>query len=215
MKTVGQHRYALVLLLLLVVVLFTVLTSDSAVSRLIALGLQAVALLLVVVTSNHDLTIRRSVSLGVIVAVVVVCTIAAIGSDPPWLVNGLGSVLIVVTIVELVRGMLRLLRERGVTVQAIAGGIALYLLFGLFFAGVIGVLAAVGTQPYYAQGYDGGTSDHVYFSFTSMTTTGFGDLSPATRPGRSLAVLEMLVGQIYLVTVISLLVSRARRSGER
>ena len=48
-----------------------------------------------------------------------------------------------------------------------------------------------------------------------MTTTGFGDLSPATRGGRAVAVLEMLTGQIYLVTVISLLVGNLRRQRDR
>jgi Ion channel len=46
----------------------------------------------------------------------------------------------------------------------------------------------------------------VYFSFTVLTTTGFGDFTAATHLGRALAVIEMLVGQIYLVTVIGVLV---------
>ena len=46
----------------------------------------------------------------------------------------------------------------------------------------------------------------MYFSFTVLTTTGFGDLTPATSVGRALAVLEMLGGQLYLVTVIGVLV---------
>ena len=49
-------------------------------------------------------------------------------------------------------------------------------------------------------------SRRTYFSFTVLTTTGFGDLTPAAGIGRLLAVLEMLLGQLYLVTVISLLV---------
>jgi hypothetical protein len=54
----------------------------------------------------------------------------------------------------------------------------------------------------------------VYFSFTSMTTTGYGDLTPATPAGRAISVLEMLIGQIYLVTIISLLVGNLRRRDE-
>ena len=46
----------------------------------------------------------------------------------------------------------------------------------------------------------------VYFSFTALTTTGFGDLAAATEAGRALVVVEMLIGQLYLVTVIGLLV---------
>ena len=48
----------------------------------------------------------------------------------------------------------------------------------------------------------------MYYSFTVLTTTGFGDLTAAHGAGRALAVLEMLMGQIYLVTVISILIGR-------
>ena len=48
----------------------------------------------------------------------------------------------------------------------------------------------------------------MYYSFTVLTTTGFGDLTAAHGVGRALAVLEMLMGQIYLVTVISILIGR-------
>ncbi len=44
-----------------------------------------------------------------------------------------------------------------------------------------------------------------------MTTTGYGDFTPATAFGRAIAVVAMLVGQIYLVTVIAMLVGNLRR----
>jgi hypothetical protein len=46
----------------------------------------------------------------------------------------------------------------------------------------------------------------VYYSFTVLTTTGFGDYTAAKPLGHALAVLEMLIGQLYLVTVIGILV---------
>jgi hypothetical protein len=51
----------------------------------------------------------------------------------------------------------------------------------------------------------------VYFSFTVPTTTGFGDFTAATSLGHALAVMEMLLGQIYLVTVIGILVGNLAR----
>jgi hypothetical protein len=61
---------------------------------------------------------------------------------------------------------------------------------------------------YFAQIASATSSDRVYYSFTVLTTTGFGDLTAAHGAGRALAVTEMLVGQIYLVTVISVLIGR-------
>ena len=83
-------------------------------------------------------------------------------------------------------------RATGVTVQAVGGGLAIYLLVGLLFADVIGAVAAVGHGTFFAQGTDGTSGERIYYSFMSLTTTGFGDLSPRTEVGRALSVLEML-----------------------
>ena len=61
-------------------------------------------------------------------------------------------------------------------------------------------------RAYFAQGGDGTQGDRVYFSFTVLTTTGFGDFTAATPVGHALAVVEMLLGQLYLVTVIGVAV---------
>jgi hypothetical protein len=53
----------------------------------------------------------------------------------------------------------------------------------------------------------------VYFSFTTLTTAGFGDLTARTDLGHTLTVFEALIGQIYLVTVVSLIVSNLGRRG--
>ena len=49
--------------------------------------------------------------------------------------------------------------------------------------------------------------DYFYFSFVTITTTGFGDLTPVTDTGKMLAAFEALIGQVYLVTVVALAVA--------
>ena len=58
--------------------------------------------------------------------------------------------------------------------------------------------------------------DFLYFSTITLATVGYGDLVPALRLGRALAVLEGLMGQLYLVTVVALVVSHIgwRRPGD-
>jgi hypothetical protein len=97
-----------------------------------------------------------------------------------------------------------------VTLQAGAGALSIYLLVGLAFALVINLVAR-GGPTYFVQGPHEALSEQVYFSFTTMTTTGYGDFTPATNVGHALAVLEMLLGQIYLVTVIGLMVGNLTR----
>jgi hypothetical protein len=96
-------------------------------------------------------------------------------------------------------------------VQAVAGALAIYLCIGLTFAWIIGLVARLDSAPYFNSGTDGTESDKVYFSFTVLTTTGFGDLTAASALGHALAVLEMLLGQLYLVTVIGVLIGSYRR----
>lgn len=106
-------------------------------------------------------------------------------------------------------------RVRAALVGAAAGALAIYLQLGLIFAWVVGLDSHLDSAPYFAQGGDGSQADRVYFSFTVLTITGFGDLTPAQPVGRAVAVVEMLSGQLYLVTVIGVLVGGlvARRRG--
>jgi hypothetical protein len=210
----GRHRYGIVLALAVLTVVFLIVAPDRAGSRAVALMLSGGMLVTVVATSRADPALRGTTSGTVAVATSVLAAAVVLHVVPPWVGSTAAGVLMIVTLVQLVRGVTRLLRDRGVTIQAVAGALAVYLLLGLLFAIAITVAARLGDGAYFAQRTDGTTSQHVYFSFTTLTTTGFGDLSAATRGGRALTVLEMLTGQIYLVTVISLLVGNFRRRGD-
>lgn len=207
----GGFHYGLVLLQVTIAVLFAVLVPDGTGARVIVAGLLGLCLISIVVTSEMTIGFRR-LGVGLILAVLLMFGgLAATGNvNHDWVPSALAAVLVTIMVIELARGMIALMRTSGVTAQAIAGGLAIYLLVGLWFATVIGVLADGGSSAYFVGGTDGDMSDHVYFSFTTLTTTGFGDPAAATQPGKALAVMEMLIGQIYLVTVIALLVSRAR-----
>lgn len=212
----GSFRYGAVLIQVLVVVLFAVLVDDGLGSRVLVSTLLGATLITVVVTGASTVALRRILVTLIGAPVVIVAALAAAGVvSQHWLPSALALVLVTLIVAELIRGMFRLLRTSGVDFEAICGGLAIYLALGLWFAMIIGVVAGITTAPYFESGGDGDMSDHVYFSFTTLTTTGFGDPVAATQPGKALAVMEMLIGQIYLVTVIALLVSRARAGQAR
>jgi hypothetical protein len=213
LELAGRHRYGIVLAIALVAVALLVVAPNGAGSRAAGLLLTGTMLLVVTVTSRGDRTLREAQGIAVIVATVVLTLAVGLHWVPQWVGPTTSFLLVLGTLVQLVRGLSRLLQGKGVTVQAVAGALSVYLLVGILFAFAIGAAAKIGNGAYFAQGIDGTESQHVYFSFTSMTTTGFGDLTPATRIGRVIAVMEMLIGQIYLVTVISLLVGNLRRRG--
>ncbi len=60
---------------------------------------------------------------------------------------------------------------------------------------------------------DGTISDDLFFSFVTLTTTGYGNLVPSQNPGQSLAVMEALVGQLFLVTAVAKIVGAWRPRG--
>jgi len=147
---------------------------------------------------------------GVATVVVVAGIAAALVGPHPALTFAAITVLLGLTAGIILAGLVRLVIERGVVLQAVFGALAVYMLVGLGFAFLIGTFATAESSPYFASGTDATQSARVYFSFTALTTTGFGDYTAATRGGRALVVLEMLVGQLYLVTVIATLVGNLR-----
>jgi len=88
------------------------------------------------------------------------------------------------------------------------GAIALYLLLGVIWATLYAIVANTvpdafaGALPKHATLFDWG-----YFSLVTLTTVGYGDITPAAHIARSLATLEALVGQLYPAIIIARLVS--------
>jgi hypothetical protein len=206
----GQYRYGGVLALAVLVAVFALTAPEGGGARGIELLASGVTLLVAVLTSRARVRTRRRAGLGLAIAVIVAGAFSLAGNPHPVLTLAACAVLLGATAVVILAGLVRLVMERGVVMQAVLGALAVYVLVGLTFGFVIGALATGLHAAYFASG-DAVQSDRVYFSFTTLTTTGYGDYAPVTRIGHALAVLEMLVGQLYLVTVISLLVGNLRR----
>src|ERR671925_91853 len=117
--------------------------------------------------------------------------------------------------VAIAQGVFRRIRaERRVTVHLVLGVLAIYLLIGVTFAFADGAVDRLGARDFLRGQPDASVADFLYFSFATLTTTGYGDLVPGNDLARSFAILEALTGQIYLVTVVAVLVGNlARREG--
>jgi hypothetical protein len=105
--------------------------------------------------------------------------------------------------------------RRTVDQETMLGALASYLFIGMAFAFVYRFLGAVQANAFFGDRGDGNLSEDLFFSFVTLTTTGYGDLVPAGNPGQSLAVLEALLGQLFLVTAVGKLVSVWRPRGWR
>ncbi|MGI9540211.1 MAG: potassium channel family protein [Miltoncostaeaceae bacterium] len=101
----------------------------------------------------------------------------------------------------------RILGHRRVSFETILGAVCVYLLIGFIFAAAYATIEAVSGTGFFAQIEDRADRDDLlYYSFTVLTTLGFGDLTAATQFGRAFSVLEAVIGQIFLVTLVARLV---------
>lgn len=112
-------------------------------------------------------------------------------------------------------GTIRSMRRRNVvTVEAVLGVLCLYLLIGMFFAALYSFIDHL-DGAFFAQNVAATTARCLYFSFTTLTTVGYGDLTANSNLGHTLSISEALVGQIYLVTIVSLIVGNLGTSRRR
>lgn len=207
----GSHSYRFLLLLILATFVFIMAAPDQA-WTLSVIGLLLCGTLIVAIwTSGLGWSLPRTLILGAVgVAAAVVAETAssdaAVGTV--WLV---GVVFAAMTISVIALGVV----DQGeVNRQSVVGAICVYLLLGLLFSFAYGSAAKLGSGFFFAQRTDGTAAIRLYFSYITMATVGYGDYSAAGDLGRTLAVLEGVLGQLYLVTVVALLVSRLGRRQE-
>jgi len=110
----------------------------------------------------------------------------------------------------------RVLAQAEITLQSIYGAISAYLLIGLMFAAVYAAMYHFGGDHFFAQkGQKEDSRTWQYFSFVTLTTTGYGDFTAGGSGGRAFAVLEAITGQIFLATLVARLVAGFRGAARR
>jgi hypothetical protein len=117
------------------------------------------------------------------------------------------TLLLLMAVVMVVR---RVLAQPEITIQSIYGALSAYLITGLMFASGYAAMEHLETSDFFANNQPANTQTFQYFSFTTLTTLGYGDFTAAESSGRSIAVLEALTGQVFLATLVARLVSAYR-----
>jgi len=197
-------RYGVLFIELLALVVLAPFASSGGSVRLVTFVL-AVAIVV---------TTLRAVGAGLVVVRVALLAGFALAAALSWvsatsgsLGNSVGVALIACVVVIgpplLVR---RVFRRRRFGVQDVLAALCAYLQVALFFTYVYTAVDLFSRDPFFAQGASTAASDYLYFSFVTMLTLGYGDLTPATDLGRVLIIVETLVGQIFLVVLVAYLV---------
>lgn len=199
------YGFVLVILLALYVV---VSVSDREWLQPILFALAAVALAIAVLPERINRRWWLLATAFVLVAFVISVLVAVWPSG--WrvgLVDVAIAILMLSTGFMLIRGFIA---RSIITPATVFGAIDVYLLIGLAFSFLFHGMQSWSGDPFFASSIEGTRNTFTYFSFVSLTTLGYGDLTPASDGGRSVAVVEVVVGQILLITVIARLVSLMR-----
>jgi hypothetical protein len=157
--------------------------------------------------ARRGLLMVASVLFVVTAAAAVLNVVTAYDSDLRPFVFIAASLLYVVAPVSIIRNVAYRAR---VDQETMLGALAAYLLIGMAFAFAYRFVGAVDTAPFFGTAGEGTLSQALFFSFVTLTTTGYGNLVPAGSLGQSLAVLEALVGQLFLVTAVGKIVTAWR-----
>jgi len=208
--------YGLVLVLLIVSYFVMAAAGNHHYGRMLGLVVLATTTWLALRASQVQRRILRYA-----IALIPVATLAALalnlfgGENTGRAVSTtLIALLVVVAPVAIVK---RLATHLIVNLNTFYGAICVYLLIAMFFASMFALTAVLGDDSFFAQiqpPHRASSVDYLYFSLTTITTVGYGDLTAQGSVGRMLSVLEAVLGQLYLITVVSLIVQnlgKARR----
>lgn len=208
----SANRYGVVVLLLCLVYVLTVSAEGSAALALVML-VQLVTLFLAFSASESRRARRIAGIACIVVAVldVVTFTFGRVLDFDQVELRLLSLVSVILYLIAPYVILRHLIRRPVVDGRTILGAIAIYLMLGMMFAFTYRAISLYQTDPaFFGTDGPGTNANFLFFSFITLTTTGYGNLVPATNPGQSIAVLEAIVGQLFLVTALAKIVSAWR-----
>lgn len=209
----AADSYGLLLALIVASLIGTAAAGQSAAGRVSLVVLQGGVLVYAIWTSRAGRQVLRGSLIAVPIVIVVAVVLTGSDSDSAIAaVRAFSTLLSLAAIGAIVRRVGAHPRVDGST---ILGALCIYLLTGTFFASLFGTVAALGDAPFFVDLAAPRYVDFLYFSFVTMTTVGYGDLTASTDLGRMLAVSQAVFGQLYLVSVVALVIGNLGRERPR
>jgi hypothetical protein len=205
----APDAYGILLVLIILSLVVAAVLGDTAAGPGLVVLVEGGVVLFALRTSRSGRHVFRVALVGVPIVVVVAALLSGRTSDlAGGIVSWASAALCLAAIGAIVRRLAAHPRVDGVT---ILGALSAYLLIGSFFASVYAGVGAFSEQPFFASGSEADPVDYYYFSYVTLTTTGYGDFTAGTDLGRMLAVTEALLGQLYLVSVVALVIGNIGR----
>jgi voltage-gated potassium channel Kch len=199
--------YGSVLILIVITYAVSVMTTERwGLSVVLVVQIATVWLALHVSRARRGVRLLASIAL-LLAAIVAVANLVWGGDAPPGAWVFLTSALLYfIAPLSILRNIVT---HGDVTQETVLGALDAYLLIGMFFAYLYQCIGSIGSAPFF-EGGESTLSDVMFFSFTTLTTTGYGNLVPAGNPGQAFAVMEMLLGQLFLISAVAKVINAWR-----
>jgi hypothetical protein len=214
-----RDEFGLVLILVLVTYVLTSLLSNRD-WEAVVLTVATSATSIIALTSSHARPRLVRAALWLSLLTIALAAIAA-ATDQHTFLNLASAIQISLLAVAMGAVLLRVVTAPEVGSRTILGAISVYTVLGILFTFLYGTIERIQGGAFFEGVSHPGGGDFLFFSYTTLTTTGYGNLVPGGQPGRMISGLEMMIGQIFLVTLVAGLVSlwrpgeavRRRRAG--
>jgi Ion channel len=205
-----RDSYGLLLLMILGSLLLMVFSDRGPVGRLVSFSAIAITLLFALHTSEPARGLRRA-ALATVIGFGGVAVLSTVFGDERISVIAISAMCMLLVAATLAAILRRVAAHPRIDLATVGGALCVYLLLGVFFAYTYALITASRDGVFFAQTNDPSAVDLIYFSFITLSTTGYGDLSPGTNLGRMLAVMEAITGQLYLVSAVALVIGNLGR----
>lgn len=200
-----RDAFGLVFALVLTTYVLTSLLSNQGWSAVI-LTLATSATSIVALTSSNARPRLVRIAIWLSALTIGLAAIAAASDERTWL-NFASVVQIILLTVAMAAVLRRVVMTAEVGSRTILGALSVYTVLGILFTFLYGTIDRIQSGPFFEGIPHPHGSDFLFFSYTTLTTTGYGNLVPGGQPGRMISGLEMMIGQIFLVTLVAGLVS--------
>ncbi len=201
------YRFGAVLILLFTTFAFMASAIEGALAQLVTVVLQVLTLLAALLASRTGRHLFRIAFVVSLVAVVCALVTAIVSSSDTMVGVFFALNVLLVGAAPVAIGR-TLWRRQVIDVHTVLGAVCIYILIGMLFSFLYSTIGLLGDEAFFVQTSHPNLSEYLYFSFITLCTVGYGDFTPAHGIGRALASLEALLGQLYLVTIVAVLVSR-------
>jgi hypothetical protein len=208
----SEERSLTAFLILLVVEIFVIapINVSGPVVRMVNSVIFSMLLVTGLLTMTHRKSLQALLAMFVLLSVSTRWARLVFGMQDLIVLDGI--LMLLCTIGFLVIVLWQVYREGPITVHRIQGAVAAYLLVSVIFAVAYSLLEflrpASFQMSFVLEDFDGRvTRSFYYFSVVTLTTTGYGDITPVTPMARTFVMMEALIGQLYPAILIARLVS--------